>query len=169
MGSQQKNNSCGDVHRSAPLWSHLMVILLVSALVLPVMSLDGLLCYFCPLQDKKNSCPNITSQCLPSQRCSRSSGHYGAFHMLTAQGCVDADLCGSYQLLFHRGVEFNVSHTCCCKDKCNTVPKPESYLKKLLGMTEAKLDNATTNVQVEEPWDSCVNYTLSPTVLSAFL
>uniref|UniRef100_A0A671X459 UPAR/Ly6 domain-containing protein n=1 Tax=Sparus aurata TaxID=8175 RepID=A0A671X459_SPAAU len=91
-----------------------------TALVLPALSLDSLLCYFCPLQHKGKSCPNITSQCLPHQHCSSSRGRYGPVHVLSAQGCVDSELCGSHEILSHRGVKYNVSHTCCCKDKLLT-------------------------------------------------
>ncbi|KAI3371180.1 hypothetical protein L3Q82_023812, partial [Scortum barcoo] len=37
------------------------------------------------LTHKGKSCPNITSQCLPNQRCSSSRGHFGSLHVLSAQ------------------------------------------------------------------------------------
>ncbi|XP_061578727.1 sperm acrosome membrane-associated protein 4-like [Cololabis saira] len=140
----------------------LTCVLLVSALVLPALQLDSLVCYFCPMQEKSQACTNVTSHCLPDQRCSTSKGHYGAVHVLSAQGCVDAELCGSHEVVSYRGVEYNVSHTCCCRDKCNSRPKL-SNLKKLMQMIKAKMDKATSDVLVEEPWDSCENYTLSRT------
>ncbi|XP_034540930.1 protein Bouncer isoform X2 [Notolabrus celidotus] len=145
-----------DIHSLVPLW-FLTSILLASALLLPALSLDSLLCYHCPLQQKGKLCPNITSQCLPHQRCSSSRGHYGPIHMLSAQGCMDSDLCGSHEIVPYRGVEYNVSHTCCCKDKCNIQLKSASSLKMLLGMIENRLDH--NNGLRSEPWDSCANYT----------
>ncbi|KAG7231118.1 hypothetical protein INR49_027158, partial [Caranx melampygus] len=35
------------------------------ALLVPALTLDSLLCYYCPLQHKGKPCTNITSQCLP--------------------------------------------------------------------------------------------------------
>uniref|UniRef100_A0A3B4VI63 UPAR/Ly6 domain-containing protein n=1 Tax=Seriola dumerili TaxID=41447 RepID=A0A3B4VI63_SERDU len=109
------------VRQLGPHW-FLTSILLATALVLPALTLDSLLCYYCPLQHRGKSCANITSQCLPDQRCSSSRGRYGSVHILSAQGCVDSELCGSHELLSYRGVKYNVSHTCCCKDKCNGRP-----------------------------------------------
>uniref|UniRef100_A0A8C2Z5T2 Uncharacterized protein n=1 Tax=Cyclopterus lumpus TaxID=8103 RepID=A0A8C2Z5T2_CYCLU len=106
MGSQRENRL-------------LTSILLATALVLPALSLDSLLCLYCPLQHKGKSCPEITSQCLPGQRCSSSGGHYGSLRILSAQGCLDTKLCGSHEITSYRGVKYNVSHACCCKDKCN--------------------------------------------------
>uniref|UniRef100_A0A8C6P3P5 UPAR/Ly6 domain-containing protein n=1 Tax=Nothobranchius furzeri TaxID=105023 RepID=A0A8C6P3P5_NOTFU len=120
-------------HLSCWLWS-LTSIPLVLVLVVPALTLDSLLCHFCPLQLKGKSCPNVTSQCLPSQRCSSSRGLRGPVHILSAQGCVDAELCGSHETVTYHGVEFNLSHTCCCRDKCNAAPKSDTSLKKLLGL-----------------------------------
>lgn len=148
-----------DVHQ---LGQHrfLTAILLATALVLPALTLDTLLCYYCPLQHKGKSCANTTSQCLPEQRCSSSRGHYGSIHILSAQGCVDSEFCGSHEIISHLGVKYNVSHTCCCKDKCNGTPKSDAGLKKLLGMTKDESDYTNiTNGLREEPWDSCANYT----------
>uniref|UniRef100_A0A668A702 UPAR/Ly6 domain-containing protein n=1 Tax=Myripristis murdjan TaxID=586833 RepID=A0A668A702_9TELE len=64
-------------------------------------------------------CPNITSQCLPDERCSSSMGRYGPVHILSAQGCIAAQLCGSHEIISYRGVGYNVSHSCCCRDQCN--------------------------------------------------
>lgn len=144
-----------EVHPLGPGWFLTSILLATSSLVVPALSLDSLLCYYCPLQVKGNSCPNLTSQCLPDQRCSSSRGRYGSVHILSAQGCVNSDLCGSHEIVSHRGVEYNISHTCCCKDKCNTPPKSDVNLKKLLGMDYT--DNS--HVLQEEAWDSCANYT----------
>ncbi|XP_037538909.1 protein Bouncer-like [Nematolebias whitei] len=155
MGSQRHSM---DVPPSVPGRS-LTSVLLVSALVLPALTLDSLLCSFCPLQPKGKSCSNVTSQCLPSQRCSSSRGRYGSVHILSAQGCVDAGLCGSHEMVSYRGVEYNVSHTCCCRDRCNSAPKPDTSLKKLLGIIEAQPEDQTiTEAAEEEPWSSCADY-----------
>ncbi|XP_031723541.1 protein Bouncer-like isoform X2 [Anarrhichthys ocellatus] len=139
-------------------------ILFATALVLPALSLDSLLCNYCPLQQKGQSCPIIVSQCLPDQRCSSSRGHYGSLHILSAQGCVDTELCGSHEIASYRGVKYNVSHTCCCKDKCNSQPKSHANLKMLIGMIDY---TNTTNVLREELWDSCANYTSGSSTLPA--
>ncbi|CAJ1056401.1 hypothetical protein NQZ68_038073 [Xyrichtys novacula] len=133
-----QRQSSPDVH---PLGSHrfLTSILLASALLLPALSLDGLSCYHCPLQQKGKPCPNITSQCLPHQRCSNSRGHYGSVHMLSSQGCLDSHLCGSHEIISYRGVEFNVSHSCCCKNKCNEHLKSAFSLKTLLRKMAGRL------------------------------
>ncbi|XP_029290069.1 protein Bouncer-like [Cottoperca gobio] len=159
MGSQTKSSL--DIHLLGPLWI-LTSVLLATALVLPAVSLDSLLCYYCPLQHKGKSCPNFTSQCLPDQRCSSSRGHYGSLHILSAQGCVDTELCGSHEITSYRGVKYNVSHTCCCKDKCNSRPKSDVNLKMLLGMLAHKLHcpNMLNDLR-EEFRDSCANYTSS--------
>lgn len=149
-----------------PCW-FLTSILLAAALVVPALALDSLLCYYCPLQHKGKPCANITSQCLPDQRCSSSRGHYGSVHILSAQSCVDAHLCGTTEMLFYRGVKYNVSHTCCCKDECNGPPKSEASLKKLLGIITDKTDVNVTHVRREESWDSCANYTSLSTTLPA--
>nr|XP_043892011.1 protein Bouncer-like [Solea senegalensis] len=130
-------------------------MLLATALVLPALSLDSLLCHFCPLQHKSKSCGNITAECLPDQRCSSDRGHYGLVHVLSSQSCVNRELCGSHEMISYRGVKYNVSHTCCCEDKCNSPPKNDSNLKKLLGMIP---DNVTRALG-EQLYDSCANYT----------
>lgn len=136
------------------------ILLTAAALVLPALSLDSLLCYFCPLQHKGKSCPNNTSQCLPHQHCSSSRGRYGPVHVLSAQGCVDSELCGSHEILSHRGVKYNVSHTCCCKDKCNDPLKPDTNLRMLIRMITERIDHTgVTNVTKKELWDSCAHYT----------
>uniref|UniRef100_A0A3Q3WLZ8 UPAR/Ly6 domain-containing protein n=1 Tax=Mola mola TaxID=94237 RepID=A0A3Q3WLZ8_MOLML len=99
-------------------------------------------CMFCMViltWHKGNSCPNITTQCLRDQRCSSSTGRYGLVHILSAQGCVDADICGSHEIVSYQGVRYNVSHTCCCKDKCNLPPKSDVSLKMLHWTFKASL------------------------------
>ncbi|XP_047453188.1 protein Bouncer-like [Mugil cephalus] len=158
MGSQRQNSVSGPRRflTSAPL---------VMALLFPAVTLDSLLCYHCPLQRKGQPCPNVTSQCLPHQRCSSSRGRYGSVHVLSARGCVDSDLCGSHQILSYRGTEYNVSHGCCCEDKCNGAPKLDGNLKMLLGVVSEKTDSVN-NVLREETRDSCANYTSSTTAAS---
>nr|XP_019934297.1 PREDICTED: sperm acrosome membrane-associated protein 4-like [Paralichthys olivaceus] len=142
-----------------PHW-FLTSILLATALLLPALSADTLVCHYCPLQHKDKSCGNITSQCLPGQRCSSSTARYGAVHVLSAQGCLDGDLCGSHELMSHRGVKYNVSHSCCCMDECNGPPRSDAGLKRLLGIMKNKAHNGNiTDVLRELAWDSCANYT----------
>lgn len=148
-----------DIHQLGLHWP-LTFILLTTVVVLPALTLDSLLCNYCPLQYKGKSCTNITSQCLPDQRCSSSRGHFGSLHVLSAQGCLDSELCDSHEIISYRGVKYNISHTCCCKDKCNGSPKSDISLKKLLGMITDRTDYTNiTNVLREELWDSCANYT----------
>ncbi|XP_028287351.1 protein Bouncer-like [Parambassis ranga] len=149
MGSDRHSNSVG-----------LFLTCILLAVVLPAFTLDSLLCHYCPLQPKGKSCPNITSQCLPNQHCSSSRGRYGSLHVLSAQGCVDAELCGSREIASYRGVKYNVTHTCCCKDKCNSKPKSDTDLKTLLRLITALTeDGQITAVLREDSWDSCANYT----------
>ncbi|XP_061826274.1 protein Bouncer [Nerophis lumbriciformis] len=146
----------------APRNRSLTSILVTAALLLPVLSLDTLLCYFCPLQPKEGSCANITTQCVPGQRCAASKGYYGAFHALSSQGCVDAELCGARQVVSYRGVEFRVTHRCCCRDKCNMAAESEAILKMLLGMMtkRAQYSNITRALR-EQIWGSCANTSAS--------
>lgn len=150
-----------DVRPLGPRWFLTCILLATAALVLPALSLDSLLCFYCPLQPKAKSCPNITSQCLPDQRCSSSRGHYGPVHVLSAQGCVNADLCGSHEIISHQGGNYKVSHSCCCKDKCNIPPKSGVNLKMLLGMATKNMSHTDNRDVKEEAWDSCANHTTS--------
>ncbi|KAM7414823.1 hypothetical protein PAMA_019579 [Pampus argenteus] len=156
MGTQR--NQSVDIHLLGP-HCRLTCILLAAALVIPTFTLDSLLCFYCPLQQKSKSCLNTTSQCLPDQRCSSSRGHFGSVHILSAQGCVDSELCGSHEIISYRGVKYNVSHTCCCKDKCNVLTKANGSLKKLLGMIPDKTDYTNITHIPDRLWDSCANYT----------
>lgn len=144
-----------NVHLLGLYW-FLTSILLATDLVFPAPTLQSLSCYYCPLQNKNKSCPDITSQCLPHQQCSSSRGHYGLVHILSAQGCVDREHCGSHEMISYRGVKYNVTHTCCCKDKCNERPKSDANLKKLLVSSPDEVD---VNIINAEDWDSCKDYT----------
>ena len=152
---------------SRPDWYLASLLLVLPLLVLPSLcSEDPLLCYSCPLQHKGESCSDgSTTQCLPDQRCASSRGRYGSFHALSYQGCVAEALCGSYEFKTYRGTRYNVSHTCCCEDRCNLAPRPESVLKAVLGLIAQDLEDdfnfggLTRNVIAEVPSDSCVNYT----------
>ncbi|XP_077424295.1 protein Bouncer-like [Vanacampus margaritifer] len=128
----------------------LTVVLLLSSLA----RLESLLCYVCPLQDKESPCPNMTTECPSGQRCVTSRGYYGTFHALSAQGCVDASLCGSRPAVSYMGVEYRVRHSCCCKDKCNMAPTSQDILKMLLGVMAEKNGNATRALR-EKLWGSC--------------
>uniref|UniRef100_A0A672ZLK8 UPAR/Ly6 domain-containing protein n=1 Tax=Sphaeramia orbicularis TaxID=375764 RepID=A0A672ZLK8_9TELE len=110
------------IHVLGPCW-FLLSVLMATALMVPAVGVDSLLCYYCPLQHKDKSCPNITSQCLPDQRCSISWGFYGSIHIVSAQRCVNKQLCGSKEKVSYRGVKYDVRHKCCCRDTCNTAPK----------------------------------------------
>lgn len=151
---------------SRPGWYHAS-LLLAAALVLPGLSLDTLLCNHCHMQHKAKSCSNVsTTRCLADERCSTSRGRFGRLHVLSAQGCLAAVLCGTHEFRAYQGMRFNVSYACCCKERCNRRPEPETSLKTLLGLIAHKADShdvgrLTKNVVAEEPWDSCVNYTSS--------
>nr|XP_057931615.1 sperm acrosome membrane-associated protein 4-like [Doryrhamphus excisus] len=138
--------------------SRLTSIMVTAALLCPALSLDSLRCYFCPLQPKEQSCPNVTTHCTPAQRCTTSTAYYGAYHALSSQGCVDAELCGARQTVTYKGVEFRVRHRCCCRDKCNMAPGSKAILKLLLGMTaeQAEYSNITHALR-EQLWGSCSN------------
>ena len=129
--------------------------------------MDTLLCNHCPLQHKGRSCPEgSTTRCLADERCASSRGRYGSLHVLSAQGCLAAVLCGTQELLTYRGSRYNVSHACCCADRCNLAPRPESALTTLLGLIAHNLKDVdpgdlTRNVIAEVSSDSCVNYTSS--------
>lgn len=138
-----------------PLWL-LASILLVSG---PVSSLELLRCNFCPLLEKSESCPYFTTECPPGEYCTSSRGFYGALHVLSAQGCVSADLCGSSEMVTYRGVQYKVRYTCCCQNECNEPPESKTTLKELLQMIKAKANE--TEAAVERPLDVCANSTLT--------
>ncbi|MEQ2295019.1 hypothetical protein AMECASPLE_009823 [Ameca splendens] len=156
MGSQRNNRV--DIPLSSHSW-HQTSTLLLSALLLLASTVGSLLCNFCPLQHKSKSCKNFTSECLPHQRCFSSWGRYGSVHVLSSQGCLDAELCDSYEMVSYRGVKYNISRTCCSRDVCNIAPQTNTSLMDLLGMIKNNLDYTATTLIMEEPWDSSENYT----------
>ncbi|KAL2093960.1 hypothetical protein ACEWY4_011272 [Coilia grayii] len=106
------------------------------SLTLSWLATGVLVCNFSPLQDRNKPSMNSTTECLPEQRCYSARARYGPVHVLSAQGCVAADLCGSSKIIRHRGhVDVNVSYTCCCGERCNPLPTPETALMRLLGAT----------------------------------
>ncbi|XP_061679701.1 protein Bouncer-like [Syngnathoides biaculeatus] len=126
--------------QSLTLASIMMAAVLFSA----VGQRDNFLCYFCPLQPKDAPCPNVATECAPGQRCATTRGYYGVVQVLSSQGCLDAPLCGTSQVVYHMGVEYLARHSCCCKDKCNVPPTSKAILKMLLGMImEKAYANAT--------------------------
>uniref|UniRef100_A0A3B5AZF8 UPAR/Ly6 domain-containing protein n=1 Tax=Stegastes partitus TaxID=144197 RepID=A0A3B5AZF8_9TELE len=127
------------------IWSFICFLPLLICVLFTHERAFFLLCYYCPLQHKGKPCTNTTSQCLPDQRCSSSRGRYGSIHVLSAQGCLSRELCGSHEMVSYRGVEYNVSHTCCCKDKCNAEPKSDANLKKLNLCLVGLLDHLLVN------------------------
>ncbi|XP_057188968.1 protein Bouncer [Triplophysa rosa] len=115
------------------------VLLLLAALL----SSDGLLCNYCPLQVRHKNCSNITTTCRPHERCFSSRGRYGRVHMLSGQGCVAQELCGLHQTLMYMGVGYNVTYACCCHNLCNSSPAVDNSLKLLLGVTVGPANNIT--------------------------
>uniref|UniRef100_A0A8C1DY53 Uncharacterized protein n=2 Tax=Cyprinus carpio TaxID=7962 RepID=A0A8C1DY53_CYPCA len=75
---------------------------------------------------------NITTECLEHERCSSGWRRYGRVHVLALQGCLSPELCGSNQTLTHKGLEYEITYTCCCRDLCNTAAAPESLLILLI-------------------------------------
>lgn len=146
----------------------LLGILLTTVLTFPALSTDTLLCYFCPLHHKSKGCRKvITTQCLPDQVCSSSKGHFGPVHVMSSQGCVKRELCGSHEFIFHRGAVYNVSHNCCCRDTCNSPLKSDTNLKKLLEEITDTKNPINVTIPVIQPFDSCVNYTSPVTAVPA--
>ncbi|RVE71660.1 hypothetical protein OJAV_G00054050 [Oryzias javanicus] len=145
------------------IWGQLLwllaSILLVSG---PASALEHLLCNICPLHEKSELCSNFTTECLPGERCASSRGFYGALHVLSAQGCVSADLCGSYEMVTFRGIKYKVRHTCCCQNVCNEAPESKTTLKELLQMIKAKANDTEAAVE-ERPLDVCANSTRTET------
>ncbi|XP_062316721.1 sperm acrosome membrane-associated protein 4-like [Osmerus eperlanus] len=102
---------------------------------MPGMARNMLLCNFSALQFKDKAFLNVTTECLPHQSCSTSRGLRGSEHMVSAQGCVASTRCGTFQLVSYRGVTYNASYTCCCRERCNQPPSPDTQLRRLLGLT----------------------------------
>ncbi|KAF4101777.1 protein Bouncer-like [Onychostoma macrolepis] len=120
-------------------------VALRSAVLALVVLLSGraaaavLLCHYCPLQAAGARC-NITTECRGHERCSSGWRRYGRVHVLALQGCASPTLCGSNQTLTHKGLEYEITYTCCCRDLCNTAAAPENLLQQLLGVTVSPPD-----------------------------
>lgn len=116
MGSQRKSCLTSSLAARRPLT---FVLWTAAALVLPALGQGGLSCHYCPLQGKREPCPNVTVRCSPQQRCLTSRGWYGRYHALTQLGCVDAARCGTQATEEYHGVNYTVSRDCCCSHNCN--------------------------------------------------
>uniref|UniRef100_A0A8C2A4J5 Uncharacterized protein n=1 Tax=Cyprinus carpio TaxID=7962 RepID=A0A8C2A4J5_CYPCA len=106
-----------------------ILIYILSAVLVLCVLLSGsaaavLLCHYCPLQAAGTRC-NITTECLEHERCSSGWRRYGRAHVLALQGCLSPELCGSNQTLTHKGLEYEITYTCCCRNLCNTAAAPE--------------------------------------------
>ncbi|KAJ8391094.1 hypothetical protein AAFF_G00097150 [Aldrovandia affinis] len=77
--------------------------LLCVCLLLPILTSGGLLCNYCKLQRKGECRRSNTTECRPWERCYSGRGLYGTRHILSAQGCVSQELCGSVQYVRYRG------------------------------------------------------------------
>ncbi|XP_010900259.2 protein Bouncer-like [Esox lucius] len=112
-----------------------------------------LLCNVCPLQHKERSCSShFTTECHLNERCGTSTGHFGSIHILSAQGCLTYDLCNSTHPVLYRGVSYNVTYRCCCRNRCNHPLAPEMHTERLSGgMTEPSEVPPMTN----DPLDRC--------------
>lgn len=149
-----------DIHRTQSILlltlGFPLLCALLSAVPLPSLRTDALLCYFCPLLPKTQSCSDAyTTQCLPDEVCASSRGHDDeGKHLLSAQGCIKRHLCGSHEQKYSFGQWYNVSHTCCCKDTCNFRSRAEEEGLKLQKGIKGfqKVDDVPDS-------DSCVNYT----------
>ncbi|XP_034032161.1 protein Bouncer [Thalassophryne amazonica] len=141
----------------------LISILLTVALVLPVLTQAVLVCNFCPLDYIGKPCVNMTTECAPGWRCFSAKAYYGTIHLLSRQGCMAPRLCGSHEMVSHLGVPYNISYTCCCKDKCNKRPKANKRLIKLLGFgtSDSDSDSGNQTDTSKDLWDSCTNFTTS--------
>lgn len=158
MGLQRQQSTCVLVVTCCSV----LLSILTTMMAVPTLRTDTLLCYFCPLQHRDRSCNNITTQCLPDEVCVTSTGYFGALHVLSAQGCIKRNLCGSHQFVHHKGVRYNAHQACCCKNTCNHPPKADTSLKKLLlGMIRGGKDHVNVSITPvqEETFDSCANYT----------
>lgn len=122
-----------------------MLVSLRSAVLALVVLLSGraaaavLLCHFCPLPAAGARC-NITTECRGHERCSSGWRRYGRVHVLALQGCASPELCGSNRTLTHKGLEYEITYTCCCRDLCNTAKAPQNLLQQLLGVTGSPPD-----------------------------
>ncbi|KAG5273786.1 hypothetical protein AALO_G00155500 [Alosa alosa] len=115
-------------------------------------------CNFSPLQDRGKPSINSTTQCLSDQRCFAARGRYGGVHVLSSQGCVARQYCGSFKMVTYRVISINLTFTCCCRERCNQPPSPETAVVKLLGVTLGPVEASTTPTP-----DLCSEKTTSPT------
>ncbi|XP_059420478.1 protein Bouncer-like [Carassius carassius] len=102
-----------------------------AVLALCLLGVLALECHYCPLQAAGTRC-NITTECHAHERCSTGWRRYGRVHVLAVQGCASPELCASNQTLTHKGIEYEITYTCCCRDLCNTA-KAENLLQQLTG------------------------------------
>uniref|UniRef100_A0A3P9PRY5 Activin types I and II receptor domain-containing protein n=1 Tax=Poecilia reticulata TaxID=8081 RepID=A0A3P9PRY5_POERE len=66
--------------------------------------------------------------CLPNHGCASSWGWQGFRHVLSSQGCLDIQLCNSQEVVKYRGQRYDLTHSCCCGNKCNVTPKVNASL-----------------------------------------
>lgn len=132
-----------NVHLLEPHW------FLTSLLARPFPTLHSSLCFYCPLQTKDKSCHSFTTQCLPSQHCYSSVGHYG--HVLSAQGCTNRELLWNHLLPGSQAQ--HQPHL--LLQRCYESPKSEANLKKLMGLTTDKKDDTNISALREEHENSC--------------
>lgn len=127
----------------------LLFILQTSALPLSFLRTDTLECLFRPLLEKDRKCAITTTRCLPDEVCVSSKGYRGPEYVLNAQGCIKRQLCGSTELKFRFKRPHNVTYTCCCEDKCNTIMSVK---------LRSKGPNNVVNIHQDLHVDSCANY-----------
>lgn len=136
----------------------LLFTLQTSSLSLSSLRTDTLACLFRPLLEKDRKCALTTTHCLPDEVCVSSRGYRGHDYALSAQGCIRRQLCGSTELKLRFKQQYNVTHACCCEDKCNTIVR-----EKL----ESKGPNNIADIEQEQHVDSCANYTSPQTAKAA--
>ncbi|XP_008410152.1 sperm acrosome membrane-associated protein 4-like [Poecilia reticulata] len=123
MGYQRKSRV--DIHLSS--W-RLTSTLLLFALIFPAFTVGSLFCNFCPLMPKTEPCSVLNTECLPNHGCASSWGWQGFRHVLSSQGCLDIQLCNSQEVVKYRGQRYDLTHSCCCGNKCNVTPKVNASL-----------------------------------------
>lgn len=138
------------------------VLCVLCCLALCWLASGSLLCNYSPLLDKLMPSMNSTTQCLSHQRCFSAKGYFGKLHAFSSQGCVAADLCGSFKMVQYKQIHLKLTFTCCCRDRCNQPPLPESVLEKVLGVTLSPVNDATT----PDPLDLCDENSTAPTTAS---
>ncbi|KAJ8261876.1 hypothetical protein GJAV_G00159460 [Gymnothorax javanicus] len=111
-------------------------LLLCICLMCSLLASDGMECNMSHLHRKKETFRNDTTECPPGHRCYSGRGFYGKSHILSAQGCVLSEWCGTVRPIKFGGVTYSMSYTCCCRDLCNLPPKQDKLLKMLFGKTE---------------------------------